>query len=340
MPFPENLAAFTGIMNRQIVVTGGTGFLGNNLIRQLLAQGEHVRAVVRPGTGGHVFEGLDVELIEGQLDDARLLERVLAGADAVIHAAGLVWFGKTQRDASFHVNVELTRAVAAAALQHRVRLIHISSVDALEAAATPDQLLDETHWFQPKSPAVYVQTKRAAERDMLEFVRQGLDGVIINPGFMLGPWDWKPSSGQMIQAVARNVVPFAPGGGCSALDVRDASRAIIAAIDRGRTGERYILGGHNLTYLELWKLFASRTSRSFPKWALPGTMATAVGLLGDLPRWLFGWEGPVNSAAIRISQQYSYYRSDKARRELGYEIGPLERAIDDAVAWLKEREML
>ena len=323
-------------MSAQVTVTGGTGFLGNNLVRRLLALEHEVTAIVRPGSDPRPFEGLNLRIIQGGLDDQSTLQSGLEGADFVIHAAAHIWFGRSQTALSRTVNVDLTRHIACQANKHNVRMIHVSSVDTLNAGNTPDCMYNETDWETQKSECDYTVTKREAEQVVLTELENGLDAVIVNPTFMIGPWDWKPSSGLMMTSVVKGFIPFAPGGGFCCVDVRNVADGIIAALERGQSGERYILGGQNMTYLELWQRFAAKVGKKMPRWGMSNAMARVVGFFGDIPYWLFRKEGQVNSVALKLSQLFNYYSSQKAIDQLGYEITDLQIAIDDAYDWFKE----
>jgi dihydroflavonol-4-reductase len=253
--------------------------------------------------------------------------------DAVIHAAAEVHIGWRQLAAAIETNAGITARLAALAAERRIRMIHVSTVDTL-AAGRPGSLRDEESLEPAKPPTAYVVSKRIAERSVLEAVTRGLDGVIVNPGFMVGPWDWKPSSGQMILTLHQPFVLFAPRGGCSVVDVRDVARGILAALQRGRAGERYILAGHNVTYMELWTEISRVIGGRSPRLRLGPVNAWLAGAAGDVWGLVRGKEGLLNSAVIRMGQLYHYYSSEKAARQLGYSISPYQPALADAWAWL------
>lgn len=196
--------------------------------------------------------------------------------------------------------------------------------------------MDEQDTSDTKTPCTYVITKREAEQAFLEQVDRGLDGIVVNPGFMLGPWDWKPSSGLMVLTVANGVAFFAPAGGCSVVDVRDVAAGILAAFDFGKSGERYILAGENLTYLDLWRRIATITRSRRPWGVSPTWLSSLAGRAGDLIGKCIGREPLLNSAGTRLGNQYHWYSSDKAKQQLGYRIGPVDVAIQDAWQWLRE----
>jgi dihydroflavonol-4-reductase len=318
----------------RILITGATGLLGNNLVRALLKQGHQVVATMRHSSNRAALDGLDVELIHVDLNQQSDVARALEGVDVVVHAAAMIQIGWTKLDASRKVNVEATANIAQAARRKNIRMIHVSTVDAL-GAATQNSIGDETKLDPPKPACSYVVTKREAETAIILEVANGLDAVIVNPGFIVGPYDWKPSSGEMMLLIANHFIFFVPAGGCSVVDVRDVADGIISAIQHGRTGERYILGGENMTYFELWTMMAQVMDRGGPKRAIRNWLAYSIGKVGDLITKYFDRELPINSAAIQLSQMHHYYSSDKAKSELGYQIGSVEDALSDAWDWFK-----
>ena len=318
----------------RILITGATGLLGNNLVRALLKQGHHVVATMRHSSNRAALDGLEVEPVHVDLNQTSDVSEILDGIDVVIHAAAMIQIGWTKLDACRRVNVEATANIAAAARRKNIRMIYVSTVDAL-GATTKNEIGNETKLDPPKPACSYVVTKREAETAVILEVAKGLDAVIVNPGFMVGPYDWKPSSGEMMLLIANNFIFFVPAGGCSVVDVRDVVDGIISAIEHGRTGERYILGGENMTYFELWTLMARIMNRGGPKRALRNWLAYTVGKVGDLATKLVGRELQVNSAAVQLGQMHHYYSSDKAKTELGYQIGSIEDALRDAWDWFK-----
>ena len=318
------------------LVTGGTGLVGNNVVRQLLGRGHGVRMLVRGRSPGSPAEkslaGLAVECFRGGLDDEPLLQRALAGASCVVHAAAMVHCGWRHLDEMRRVNVEGTRAVARAARLAGARLVHVSSVDAIGLRADGLPADEETPpGVMPECP--YVVTKREAEAVVLEEVDRGLDAVIVNPVYMIGPWDWKPSSGRMLLEIAAGRGLFAPPGSNDFVDVRDVATGILAALDRGQRGRRYILGGHRLPYLDAWRVFARIVGRMQPLGLAPRPFVHAAGLLGDVAGLLRGREPDVNSAATRMSMLDHNFSSRRARQELGYHYRPFEDTVADAWQW-------
>ena len=317
------------------LVTGATGLLGNNVVRLLLARGMEVRALVRKNSDPKPFAGLDAEVVYGDICDADSVERACRGASSVIHSAAMVHIGWTRSDEQRSVNVDATRIVAEAALRAGARMVHVSSIDAI-GCGTADRPADEETDRPPKVACSYVLTKRAAEQEVLRLVDAGLDAVIVNPGTMLGPWDWKPSSGRMLLAVSRGQGLFAPRGANNYCDVRDVAVGILAAVERGVAGRRYILGGESLTYLEAWTVMARVTGARKPICRAGPLMMKIGGAFGNLRTRLTGHEGDLNSASVAMSLLPKYYSSARAAAELGYRSRGIEEAANDAWSWFQE----
>jgi dihydroflavonol-4-reductase len=319
----------------QVLVTGATGLLGNNITRRLLEDGHHVRVLVRAESGGPSIEGLPVEKAKGDVRDAASVEAAARDVQLVVHSAAAVMVGRRRLDFLQAVNVDGTRNVASAAHRVGARLLHVSSADAVGIVSSEEPADEETpHYPDTKLP--YVITKRAAERVVYDEIEKGLDAVIVNPSYMLGPWDWKPSSGRMLLEVARGLTILAPRGYFNLCDVRDVAAGTIAAAERGRCGRRYLLAGATYSYLDAWRLFAEVTGGRRP-WARMGPAFSAVvGWCGDIWGTVARADPEVNSAALAWARQPKNYSSARAEAELGYNCRPVRETVEDAWSWFKE----
>lgn len=313
---------------RRWAVTGATGLVGNNLVRALLARGHEVTVLAR-GAGRKELADLPIRVEVGDLDDPAALRRCFQGVDVVAHVAALVWIGYSQKDDMARINVEGTRRVCEA-VPDGARLLHVSTVDAigwgtLAAPATEDV---------PRRPSErgvpYGDTKEAGDAVVRA---SGRDYVIVRPSFMVGPWDWKPSSGKMVLEVARGRVPLAPPGTNNYVDVRDVCAGILTAAERAPSGREYILGGENLSYLDFWTLVAQVTCGPAPRGELPRWLGpVAVAAMG-LPRLLGMKEGEINAATTRFGFTDHAFDPSRARAELDLPQTPLRQAVADAWAW-------
>jgi len=318
------------------LVTGATGLVGNNVVRLLRQRGCAVRVLARESADARPLAGVDVETVRGDVRDEAAVRRAVDGVQQVVHAAGLVQIGWSNLALQRAINVDGTRRVAKAAREAGATLVHVSSSDAC-GVAEGDTLVDEETKVNGRVLIPYVVTKREAEQVVQDEVARGLRATIVNPSFMLGPWDWKPSSGQMLVAVAKGLGLFAPRGEFSISDVRDVAEAILTALSReGASGRRYLLAGHNMTYLEAWQAFAQEAGSRRPRGQLRPALAFIAGRSGDLWGRIRRREPNVNSGALKVALLAKRYSVARAQEELGYRVRPLRETVADALAWFRE----
>jgi dihydroflavonol-4-reductase len=320
------------------LITGATGLLGGHIARALHERGERVRILVRPHSAREGLAGVAVEEVYGDVRDPGSLREAMRGVDRVVHAAGGVRIDPFAADKLYRVNVEGTRHVVAAAREAGVRrLLHLSSVAAVGAGRL-DKPADESSEWDLGYKGPYWSTKREGERIVLEAAAKGeLDAVVINPAYAIGPGDVKPSSGAVLLLIASGLVVAYPEGGTAFVDARDVARGAVLALEKGRTGERYILSAENLTFRQFVTMAAEEIAVRPPFVPLPREVALGAARVGDAlgPRFpkAFGY---LNTPVVETLFELSYVSYDKARRELGYAPGPVRKAIRDAYRWFRE----
>jgi len=323
----------------RLVITGATGLLGNNIARLALTQKHDVVAIARGASSAQALADLQLSKVNADITDPAPLERIDGAVDAVIHCAAHIHIGWKRRDEGLRTNTLGTRNALQLALKKQARFIHVSTVNTL-AIGDRNAPANESTPGDGQVPCTYVLSKRAAEKETLAGIDQGLDAVIVYPGFMLGPWDWKPSSGRMICDLANGAPPLAPAGGCSICDPRDVALAILQAIELAPSNSRYILAGENWTYLQLWKEITKRFGTRQPWTFMRPPARIIAGTAGDLYGKLTGNEPIINSAAIAMASQFHWYSSQLAIDQLKYQIRPVSQSIDDAIAWLRSHQFL
>jgi dihydroflavonol-4-reductase len=343
-----------------VALTGCSGLLGSNLLLALVGEGHDVRATYRSEASiAHLRCALgerqrQVTFVRADLDDPTALTAAFVvdgkAVDVVFHVAAAVSILAKPTPALVRANVDGTRNVVAAvrAVGAR-RLVHTSSSVCIGLASDSTNLADETTtWNLPAEGLAdgYAVTKKEAEDLVLRAARgldgaPPIDGVIVNPGYIFGPYDLRPSSGKLLLDFARGRIPGVSTGCNNFVHVRDVAAGMISAWQQGMASERYILGGHNLSYVQLFELVAARLGKKAPRLRLPRTLATALGRLGDLQATLAGQEPLLTSATVAWSYcERLRISSAKAQTQLGYTISPLEDAVDVTLADFRARGLL
>lgn len=327
---------------KRALVTGATGFLGANLVRKLLDRGYRVRVVVRPQRDRRLLAGLDVEYARGDVLDRDALAGAMRACDVVFHAAAYVALHVTDRPEMRRVNVEGTANVLAAAREAGVpRVVLTSTVSAVAGSFDPAEIANETTPFNlGRRGFDYCITKHEAEELARRAFAAGQDVVIVNPSSMFGAYDVKPNIGRMIVALARGQVPAYVNGGSNYVDVEDVCAGHIAAYERGRAGERYILAHENLTHKEIFERIARVIGAPAPRWRIPYPFAYLGAAASQAAASVRGGEPRLDLVTARMSRYYFYFTYAKAQAELGFSPGPLDAAIARAYGWLRENGYL
>ena len=325
-----------------VLVTGGTGFIGGRLAVALQERGYGVRVHHRPGDDTRLIDGRNIERIEGDICDPDSLMTAAKGCTGVFHTAGNVSFRRRDKSVQHRVNVDGTRTVLETCRRARVRrLVHTSTVNALGIPSPRGSVGNEETTFDFDSCRFgYALTKKLAEDIALGANRRELDVVVVNPGTVFGPGDINRNAGSYILALARMPVLVCPTGGTNCVHIDNVVEGHIAAYERGKPGERYILGGENLTYRQVFSTIADVLGRRRPVLALPtgpGILAAAtIELISDLS----GIDTRLSAEAARAGGRKFFFSSEKARRELGIEPIPFRRAVEEAVEWYRREGFL
>ncbi|HEX7323516.1 MAG TPA: NAD-dependent epimerase/dehydratase family protein [Mycobacterium sp.] len=325
------------------VVTGASGLLGANLTAELVAQGHTVTATRRASTDTGSVADLPIRWVSADLGSVAELRQVFTGADVVFHCAGDVSPRRRLTPAMTAINVDATRAVVEATIAVGTpRLVHTSTVNTIGPAPRGSVADEQTPWAMDtaKLAAPYAVTKWQGEQ-LVYRAGDRLNAVVVSPTYMVGPRDGKPSSGRMIIEVVNRKIPFWMPGYNNFADVREVARGMVAAWLRGKPGERYILGGQELTYRAFIERVAAVAGVRPPRSRLPHSLAWIAGQSGDAFELVTGRATTINSFSIRYAFTDLYrYRSDKAVAELGYVVAPIEPAIRDAIDWFRDHGML
>jgi dihydroflavonol-4-reductase len=324
----------------RVTVTGGTGRLGNVLVRTLLQEGHAVR-VLDLAPDSPALAGLDVERMTGSVLDPQGVERGVHGADVVFHLAAKVHVGR-DHDGSLHaVNVQGTEHVLAAVERHSARLVHCSSHSALTRGAL-DEPLREDHPLAHDAPTAYRRSKARAEQLVQQAVQERrVHAVIVNPSVMTGPWDFEPSLiAQALLALARGTLPAVMAAVTDYVDARDVPRSMVMAAERGVPGERYLLTGEVLTMPQLLALWGELSGVRPPRICLPRWLAWSLMPGALLWAALRGAEPALSAGVMDASDGNRVGGHEKASASLGHTPRPLRESLRDTLQFFREQGWL
>ena len=322
-----------------ILVTGAAGHIGNVLVRHLLEDGNKVRALILPGEDTYALDGLNIELIQGNVLDPASLQRAMQGVDFVYHLAGIISIMPGRDKLMRSVNIQGTKNILEAARQNRVkRVLYTSSIHALKRNC--EGVIDENVPFDPHNPAgEYDRTKAEASVAVLEAVRNGLDAVIVCPTGVIGPYDYRRSEmGELLREWMQKKPHVLIEGAYDFVDVRDVARGMILAIQKGRRGEVYILSGEQIKLNRMKQLvqkamgFASATI-NIPLW-----LARLAAQISPLYYRLTRQTPKFTAYSLETVCSNSVISNAKAKRELGYYARPLFKTITDTIQWWRENK--
>jgi dihydroflavonol-4-reductase len=320
------------------LVTGATGFVGSHVARQLVAVGDAVRVLVRRSSNLAVLDGLAVQSVEGDLRDGASLERAMRGVRRVYHVAAdyRLWTPKPAE--IYESNVEGTRRLLAAAHRAGVERIVYTSTVATIAVPRHGALPNEgTQATVAEMIGHYKRSKFLAEQVAVEAARGGVPVVIVNPTAPVGPGDWKPTpTGRIILDFLQGKMPAYVDTGLNVAPVEDVAAGHLLAAEKGRIGERYILGARNMTLKQILDALAAITGRPAPRVRLPHAIALVAGYADEFYSRLTGREPQIPVEGVKMSRHKMFVESDKATRELGYKPGKVEAALERAVRWYDE----
>jgi len=310
-------------------LTGATGFLGSNIARALLDNGHEVRAIRRPTSSMDLISDCTerIDWIEGDVLLPESLEAGMEGADGVIHAAAFLGFdGKKSEDQLMDVNVGGTANVVDAAIETGVkRLVHVSSIAALGRKEDVEDCLDESaEWKDSPMNTGYGLSKYRAEMEVHRGIATGLDAVMVNPSLIMGVGRPSENTMQIADRLVKGGIPFVPKGGTNVVDVRDVAAGCLLAFEKGETGKRYILAGHNLLWRDILSLLGKELGVRPPRRTVPKPIMMAAATIIEWGAALVRRRSVLTRENVRLSMSLSCYDNSRSRAELGCSYRPFE----------------
>lgn len=313
-----------------VFLTGGTGFVGSHILRELKAAGYEVRALARTND-----PRLECEIVIGDLERSGEFARAMEGCRYVVHCAALYSFAPADRKRMHAVNVLGTAGILEAARVAGVERVVLTSSSATLGPSPDGTPRTENDYADDDGPPGYHHSKLEQERAAFS---GRVPVIALLPTAPVGPGDWKPTpTGSLVRDfTCGKIFAKPPGGGLNVVPVEDVARAHVSALTRGNTGERYILGGENLSLDDLWALLAEVTGRGVPAWRVPHAFAMAIAYADEARcRLRPGAQPAVPVEGVRMSREFMYADSSKAKAELGFSAGSVREALERAVAWYR-----
>ncbi|HLV96090.1 MAG TPA: hopanoid-associated sugar epimerase [Candidatus Acidoferrales bacterium] len=323
------------------LVTGASGFVGSHVARQLVAGGHSVRVLARPSSNLRALEGLPIERVEGDLRDASSLARAMRGVRRIFHVAADYRLWARDPEEIYRSNVEGTRSLLSAARDAGVeRIVYTSTVATIavpnHGGALPNE---ETSASLGQMIGHYKRSKFLAEQEAFEAASAGVPVVIVNPTAPVGPGDWKPTpTGRIILDFLNGKMPAYVDTGLNVAAVEDVAVGHLLAAEKGRIGERYILGGRNMTLKQILDALSKIAGRPAPRVRMPHAVALAAGYADQWFSRLTGREPQIPVEGVKMSRHRMFVESDKAERELGYAPTSVEVALERAVRWYEQND--
>jgi dihydroflavonol-4-reductase len=318
------------------LITGANGFVGSAVMRHCLDAGQEVRVIVRPGSNRKNLEGLPVEVYEGDLQDKTSLESAVKNCNAVFHVAADYRLWIPDPDNMYQTNVTGTRDLMLASAEAGVdKIVYTSSVAVLGINSDGTPANEETPVTVGDIIGHYKRSKYLAEKEVSKLVNEnGLPAIIVNPSTPLGPRDIKPTpTGNIILDTLNDSMPAYVDTGLNIVHVDDVAKGHLLAFEKGKIGERYILGGENLSLQDILGIICELTDKKPPSVKLPHNLILPIAWC--MERWadISKKEPRATVDEIRMSKKHMYFSSDKAINDLGYEMRPAKEAIKDAIDW-------
>ena len=328
---------------KKVLITGADGVLGSNLVREFLKRAYEVSVFLLPSSKDPLtLAGLPLNYYYGNILDENEISNAVDNHDFVVHAAASTIVYPARLELINKVNIDGTKNVIKSVLKHKVkRLIHVGTANSFSYGSEENPGTEKNPYGAHVYGMDYMDSKRKAQDVVLEATQnKGLDAVVVNPTFMIGPYDSKPSSGSMIIALKNRKIPGYTDGAKNYIAVKDAAVAIANAIHLGRKGECYILGNHNMTFKTAFTNFAKVIGAKPPKRKLSSRAVVFYGTVNSFLARQLKFTPSVTKELAKISCEKQYYSSTKAKEELKMPTTPIEVAVKECYDWFVENEYI
>ncbi len=316
------------------LVTGAAGFLGSHVARQLVAGGEEVRVLMRPSSTNRAIADLSLEYVTGDLRDPASLDRAVSGVKRVFHVAAdyRLWARRSQD--IYDSNVGGTKNLLAAAKRAGVEQVVYTSTVATIAVDRPELPNESTDAKLEEMVGHYKRSKWMAEKEALRSAKEGLPVIVAMPTTPVGPWDWKPTpTGKIILDFLNGKMPGYVETGLNFVAVEECAAGHLLVSEKGKLGERYLLGGENLTLKQVLDALAKITGLPAPRLKIPHGLALGVAYANTIFSRLFGREPQIPVEGVKIARHKMFVDCLRAQRELGFQAGSVRAALERAVRW-------
>lgn len=320
------------------VITGGTGHIGNALVRELIPQKSNICVFVPPNEDVSSLEGLNTEIKRGDVRDIDSLLKSFKGAEYVYHLAGMVYIGTGKRKLLNDINVKGTCNVIKACIQTGVKmLVYVSSIHAFTEPPFGTPITETKEFDASKVKGSYAKSKAEATKQVLAAANQGLNAVVVHPTGVIGPYEYRLSNmGQLMTDFINSRLYAYIDGSYDFVDVRDVAKGIVLAAKKGSKAENYILSGEQITIKQILDILEAKTGIKPPKIKIPVLLAKMTGPLSEVYYMLRKQKPLYTAYSVSTLSSNSVTTHEKATRELGYTARPIKRSIEDAVDWLME----
>lgn len=323
----------------KVFVTGANGFLATNTIIELLDQGFKVIGLLRDRKKSVLPENINLELIEGDLHNTSLLEHTVQKCDCIIHIAAETRLSLIKYSDYYNINVRCTENLIQAALKHKLKkFVFVSTANTIGYGTFELPGTEENKIREPFSKSFYVQSKLEAQEIVLSKANE-IDVVIVNPTFLIGSYDQKPSSGRIILMSYGKRIIFYPPGGKNFVNVFDAAKGVVSAMQKGKNRETYLFANENLTYREFFQKLSFVSNSKVCLIKIPKYLIYMIGIVGNILKFV-RIRNELIMTNMKILCINNFYSNKKARTELNLEFNPIDLALKDAIKWFNENKMI